>query len=160
MRRHASVPERRPWLIFLESSPEAEQKKETKLFHSVMQDAGKAKVEITRFMKENPGGVGSRKKMIDFGTWHRSYGARNEAKLRDRETLVDISEYWSYFGRKKGLSRQESDAEFLELSKTPLEREGEGAQMKLWVSKPKQRFRDASRCHYVRDMCDRTMMCV
>ena len=126
--------------------PEAEQRSEQRIFQAIMTDAGKAKVEILRFLKENPGGVGTRKKLVDFSSWHRSYGSRRENTLREREALYDISDYWIELGRPKGLSRSESDKEFMGLLQGPAEREGEGANVKIWVKRPKERYKDDTRC--------------
>ena len=126
---------------------EAEARNEKKLFDIIMADPGKARVEIEKFQQDNPTlGDGSRKRLIDFTSWHRLYGTRTSVTNRERELLVGIDDYFYDINQAKGMSRQESDKRFAEKLKDPsVEREGSGAHVKIWIQKPRERFKDVTR---------------
>eukprot|EP00971_Amphidinium_carterae_P119411 2365212-Amphidinium_carterae.1 len=120
---------------------QAQRQGQLQLWHTVMADPGKARCEIPTFLQSNPTSS-SRKHLVDFSTWERNYGARVESRVREREVLLNIDEYWNEVSKAKGISRNQSDMEFQDLLKGPCEREGEGAFTKIWVQRPKERYKD------------------
>ena len=118
---------------------------ETAAYNEVMKDSGKARVAIDEFLRDNPEGS-SRKRLIDWTQWKREHGVRLAFTVREAEELLDIDDYWVSRGQPRGKTRQESDDAFKELAKQHYDREGEGAFLKLWLPKVKERMKD--RVHY------------
>ena len=86
-----------------------------------------------------------RKKLIDWSQWERDYGTRVSQTDREREMLLSIQEYWTEVGRPQGRTRAESDADFKLLLRGAHEHEGEGAEVRIWVERPRERIRDNTR---------------
>ena len=123
---------------------QAEKAGELKIYQAVMDDPGKARVEIEQFLRDNPEGRG-RKRLIDFSVWKRQHGSRLAYTFREGEQLLDIHDYFVERAKPRGKSRSESDAEFANLLKSGYEREGAGANVKLWLPKVAERYRDVTR---------------
>ena len=119
---------------------------ETSAFNQVMSDAGKARIAIEEFLRENPAGA-SRKKIIDWAAFKRATGVQNKYTVRQGEVEMDIDDYFAERAKPRGKTRQESDKEFEELAKSgKYDREGEGAFLKLWLPRLRERMRDV--VHY------------
>lgn len=131
------------------------------VFNEVMGDPAKAQVAIADFERENPEGQ-FRKRVIDWGAFQRRHGVRTSWTMREEEVQVDVTGYWMSVGMPKGVTREESDAEFWEKARVSTDKEGEGANTRLWVAQPKRRMRDETRyvdnefvegSKQVKDMC-------
>ncbi|OLP96399.1 hypothetical protein AK812_SmicGene21385 [Symbiodinium microadriaticum] len=115
-------------------------------FNEVMMNPGKATVAIKNFMRDNPAGA-TRKRFIDWAMFKREHGVRLSYTIREGEILLDIDDFWVQKGKPKGWTRDQSDGFFRDMAQSGrYEREGEGVDLKLWVTKNKERMRD--RTHY------------
>ena len=119
---------------------------ELRAFNEVMMNPGKATVAIKNFMRDNPAGA-TRKRFIDWAMFKREHGVRLSYTIREGEILLDIDDFWVQKGKPKGWTRDQSDGFFRDMAQSGrYEREGEGVDLKLWVTKNKERMRD--RTHY------------
>jgi hypothetical protein len=110
-----------------------------------MSDAGKAKIAVQEFERDNPSS-GSRKKLIDWAQFKKRYGVRVSITQRQGETQMDIDDWWRQRGQKNGWTRAESDVVFRQhVTNGTFEVEGEGPHLSLWVTDLKQRFRDVTK---------------
>eukprot|EP00971_Amphidinium_carterae_P260833 5174508-Amphidinium_carterae.1 len=54
-----------------------------------MSDVSKAKFEIDQFIKDNP--TAGRKRLLDFASWRRMYGARLTSTIRQEDEQCRIT---------------------------------------------------------------------
>lgn len=91
-------------------------------------------------MTRNPEGR-FRKKLVDWSSFMQIHGKRTEVRERNQEEQMDVTDYVNYkMGR--GLSEQEALNDWKRLLETDVEREGEGAETKVWVVRNKMRLKD------------------
>lgn len=115
-----------------------------KTVEEVLADPAKAAMALSDFARENPAGR-FRKKLIDWTSFSQKFGKRAEVRMRGTEELMDVSDF-VYWQRTKGKSEEEAMTSWKEHLESDLDREGEGANTKLWIVKNKQRFKDT--VHY------------
>lgn len=118
--------------------------KAVKVLEDVLGDPAKTAMALDDFSKENPGGR-FRKKLIDWTSFTQKFGKRAEVRLRGTEELMDVSDFVAW-QRTRGKSEEESMQLWKEHLESDLEREGEGATVKLWIVRNKQRYKDT--VHY------------
>ena len=125
---------------------QAKTKKDTEVMNTLelaLQDPTKAKLCLEEFAQSNPEGR-FRRKLIDWGAFMQSHGKRAEVRDRSREELMDVTDFVSW-KMSRGLSEQDAENAWKQLLETDVEREGEGADTKVWVEKNKERFKDTVR---------------
>lgn len=115
-----------------------------KTVEEVLADPAKAAMALSDFARENPAGR-FRKKLIDWTSFSQKFGKRAEVRMRGTEELMDVSDF-VYWQKTKGKSEEEAMTLWKEHLESDLDREGEGANTKLWIVKNKQRFKDT--VHY------------
>ena len=115
-----------------------------KVLEDVLADPAKTAMALDDFSKENPGGR-FRKKLIDWTSFTQKFGKRAEVRMRGTEELMDVSDFVAW-QRSRGKSEEESMQLWKEHLESDLEREGEGATVKLWIVRNKQRYKDT--IHY------------
>lgn len=107
---------------------------------SALSDPHKAKLSLEEFAQANPEGR-FRKKLVDWSSFMQIHGKRTEVRERNQEEQMDVTDYVNYkMGR--GLSEQEALNDWKRLLETDVEREGEGAETKVWVVRNKMRLKD------------------
>ena len=107
---------------------------------SALSDPDKAKLSLEEFAQANPEGR-FRKKLVDWSSFMQIHGKRTEVRERNQEEQMDVTDYVNYkMGR--GLSEQEALNDWKRLLETDVEREGEGAETKVWVVRNKMRLKD------------------
>eukprot|EP00435_Cladocopium_sp_Y103_P068230 s676_g31.t1 len=125
---------------------QAKSRKDNEVMNAVelaLGDPTKAKLCLEEFAQNNPEGR-FRRKLIDWSAFMQTHGKRAEVRDRAKEELMDVTDFVSWkMGR--GLSEQDAMDAWKHLLETDAEREGEGAETKVWVEKNKERFKDTVR---------------
>ena len=116
-----------------------------------MREPLKAEEAIEDFIKNNPSGGPFRKQLVDWVMFKRAHGVRVAYTVREGETLMDITMFTKLY-EGKGWTHKAIKDEWSRLKNTaPAEdREGDGDDLKFWVSDAKKRFRD--RTHFVENV--------
>ncbi|CAE7249881.1 unnamed protein product [Symbiodinium sp. CCMP2592] len=122
---------------------QARQKKNPEITAAVeaaLSDPAKAQLALDDFHKNNPSGK-FRKSLIDWTQFQQTFGKRAEFRVRNNEEQMDVTDYVQY-QKGRGYTDEEALQKWKDLLETDVEREGEGIDVKVWVVRNKQRFRD------------------
>ena len=112
----------------------------------VLEDPHRLKLAILDFEKNNVIEGKFRYKKLDWAIFKRVYGVRVSFTVREGEEQMDKAEHEEYFlGKSKSQTWIDSDWNTLLANAKDDDKEGTGANLKLWVPLRKQRFRDRTR---------------
>ena len=121
---------------------------QTEACEEILGDEAKCRVAIDEFEKENCGGR-FRKKLIEWGRWKRKFGVRKSFKIKEGEQQMDITEFIKYKESTRGWDNPKCMAEWKKIldASDIADREGEGANLLLWIPVRKKRTRETE--HYI-----------
>ena len=122
---------------------QAKQKKDKQIEEAVelaFNDPYKAQLALDDFDRENPSGK-YRKKLIDFSAFKQKHGKRMEARVREEEEEMDITDFITD-QKKRGVSDEVAQAKWKKLLESGLDKTGEGVDTKIWIPQNRKRFRD------------------
>ena len=104
-------------------------------------DPDKAHVALEDMRRSNPTGR-FRKRLVEWSAFKQRFGKRAETRIRGEEEGMDMSDYVEW-QKRRGKTDEEAMASWKALLARPdIDREGEGADTKVWIQKNRKRMRD------------------